>query len=90
MWFTHMSSGVQCRRTFTLPDPSFLLASTCTETVKYIQINYYILDYICLLAVILLTSSWLHYHHMHTKNLVSSLNMKTTRLYVALNLTNTL
>lgn len=28
---THMSSGVQCRRTLTLPEPSFLLANTCTK-----------------------------------------------------------
>lgn len=28
---THMSSGVQWRRTLTLPEPSFLLANTCTQ-----------------------------------------------------------
>lgn len=32
--FTHMSSGVQWRRTFTLPDRSFLLATTCTQAIK--------------------------------------------------------
>lgn len=31
--FTYMSSGVQWRRTLTLPEPSFLLASTCTQII---------------------------------------------------------
>lgn len=44
-WWTYMSSGVQCKRTFTFPESSFLLAITwtCTNTHRNMTSQLYMI-----------------------------------------------